>query len=150
MPKQLHLTKDFFVNAPENEARQHILELPNCINNIKFVEQNPVRHSIRFMYERPADAAEENNYIDISLLPLSVNQTRVTLHGSYINGNAFHKDIKLTNALCNVESAIHAVVKGAVNEYVPQQIKMSNSRNLNIILAAAGLAGLVYLIKSWF
>ena len=150
MPKQLHLTKDFFVNAPENEARQHILELPNCINNIKFVEQNRVRHSIRFMYESPADPAEENNLIDISLLPLSVNQTRITLHGSYINGNAFHKDLKLKNALSNVESAIHAVVKGSINEYVPQQIKISHSRSLNIILVAAGLLGVVYLIKSWF
>ena len=150
MPKQLHLSKDFFVNASEEQARQHILHLPNCVTNIKFVEENPVRRSFRFLYERPAETPGENNYIDVSLLPLNVHQTRVTLHGSYINGNLFYKDFKVNNALCNFESAIHAVVKGTINEYVPQQMKINNSRNLNIILALAGLAGAYYAIKNWF
>jgi hypothetical protein len=150
MPKKMNLTKDFFVNAPEDEARQHILKLPNCVNNIKFIEENPVRHSFRFIYERPTEAPEEYNYIDVSFLPLNVHQTRITLHGSYINGSQFHNDFKVTNALCNVESAIHAVVKGTVNEYVPQQMKIRNSRNMRYVLAAAGLGGAIYLIRNWF
>src|SRR5215203_292152 len=149
MPKQMHLSKDFFVNASEQETRQHLLQLPACINNIKFVEENRVRNSFKFVYERPAETIEDYNYIDVSLLPLNVHQTRITLRGSYVNGNIFHRDFKVSNALCNFESAIHAVVKGAVNEYEPQQIKISNSRSVNIILAVAGLAGAYFLIRNW-
>ena len=150
MPKQLHLSKDFFVNASELETRQHILQLPTCINNIKFVEENTVRHSFKFVYERPAETPDNYSYIDVSLLPLNVNQTRITLRGSYVNNNVVHKDFRVSNALYNFESAIHAVVKGAVNEYEPQQIKISNSRSLNVILALVGLAGVYFIIKNWF
>ena len=150
MPKQLHLSKDFFVNASELETRQHILQLPTCITNIKFVEENTVRHSFKFVYERPAETPDNYSYIDVSLLPLNVNQTRITLRGSYVNNNVVHKDFRVSNALYNFESAIHAVVKGAVNEYEPQQIKISNSRSLNVILALAGLAGVYFIIKNWF
>jgi len=150
MPKQLHLSKDFFVNASEQETRQHILQLPTCINNIKFVEENTVRHSFKFVYERPAETPDNYNYIDVSLLPLNVHQTRITLRGSYVNNTVFHKDFKVSNALYNFESAIHAVVKGAVNEYEPRQIKINNTRSLNVILALAGLAGVYFIIKNWF
>ena len=150
MPKQMHFSKDFFVNASEEEARNHILHLPDSISNIKFVEENPVRHSFRFVYERTAESPEEYNYIDVSLLPLNVHQTRVTLHGSYVNGGMFQKDFKISNALCNFESAVQAVIKGAINEYVPQQMKIGGSRGVNILLGLAGLAGIVYLIKNFF
>jgi hypothetical protein len=150
MAKRLHLSKDFFVNASEQEARHHILELPNCVSNIKLVEENPVRRSFKFVYERPADAPEEYNYIDVSLLPLNVHQTRIKLHGSYINRNLFQKSFKVNNALCNFESAIHALVTGSISEYVPQQVKIKNSRTLNIVLVLAGLAGVIYLIRNWF
>lgn len=147
----MHLSKDFFVNASEQETRQHILQLPACINNIKFIEENPVSHSFKFIYERPADTTIENySYIDVSLLPLNIHQTRITLRGSYNNNNLFYKDFKVSNALYNFESAIHAVVKGNVNEFEPQQIKMSNPRNINIALALALLAGTYFLIKNWF
>ena len=150
MPKQMHLSKDFFINASEQETRQHILQLPTCINNIKFVEENPVRHSFKFVYERPAETPDDYNYIDVSLLPLNIHQTRITLRGSYVNSTLFHKDFKVSNALYNFESAIHAVVKGAVNEYEPQQIKINNSRSFNVLLALAGLAGAYFVIRNWF
>ena len=146
----MHLSKDFFVNASEEETRQHILQLPASISNIKFVEENAVRRSLKFLYERPAETPEEYNYIDVSLLPLDVNQTRITLHGSYMHGNLFNKDFKVSNAINNFESAIHAIIKGSVNEYEPQQMKEKGSRSFNIILAVAGLAGVIYLIKNWF
>src|SRR5688500_15580010 len=101
MPKQMHLSKDFFVNASEEDARHHILHLPHCISNIKFVEENPVRRSFRFVYEQPAENPDKYNYIEVSLLPLNVHQTRVTLHGSYVNGAMIQKDFKISNALCN-------------------------------------------------
>ncbi len=150
MPKQTHLSKDFFVNASEEEARQHILHLPDCVTNIKFIEENRVRRSFRFVYERPSENPEEYNYVDVSLLPLNVHQTRITLHGSSVNANLFQKDFRVNNALCNFESAIHAVVKGSISEYEPKQVKISNSRHLHIILALAGLAGAYYLVKNFF
>jgi hypothetical protein len=150
MPKQLHLSKDFFVNASEEKARQHILQLPQCVHNIKFIEENRVRRSFRFVYERPTESPDDYNYVDVSLLPLNVHQTRITLHGSCINGTVFHKDFKINNALRNFESAIHAVVKGSISEYEPQQIKIKNSRNLQIILAVAGLAGAYYVLRNFF
>ena len=149
MPKQLHLSKDFFVNASEEKARQHILQLPQCVHNIKFIEENRVRRSFRFVYERPTESPDDYNYVDVSLLPLNVHQTRITLHGSCINGTVFYKDFKINNALRNFESAIHAVVKGSISEYEPQQIKIKNSRNLHIILALAGLAGAYYVIRNF-
>jgi hypothetical protein len=66
-----------------------------------------------------------------------------------MHGNLFQKEFKVNNALCNFESAIHAVVKGTINEYVPQQIKIKSSRNLNILLALAGLAGAYYVIRNF-
>jgi hypothetical protein len=149
MAKQSQLSKDFFVNASEEEARQHILQLPSCIHNIKFVEENRVRRSLRFVYEQQAQTSGDSSYVDVSLLPLNGHQTRVTLHGSYMHGNLFQKEFKVNNALCNFESAIHAVVKGTINEYVPQQIKIKSSRNLNILLALAGLAGAYYVIRNF-
>ncbi len=149
MAKQLQLSKDFFVNASEEEARQHILQLPHCVSNIKFVEENRVRRSFRFLYERATENNGDHNYVDVSLLPLNVHQTRITLHGSCINANLFQKNLKVSNALCNFESAIHAAVKGTANEYVPEQIKVGNSRNLNIILAIAGLAGAYFVIRNF-
>ena len=150
MPKQLHLSKDFFVNAPEEEARQHILQLPQCVTNIKFVEENRVRRSIRFIYERPTERPEDYNYVDVSLLPLNVHQTRVTLHGSCMNGGVSHKDFKINNTLRNVEAAIHAAVKGSIGDFEPQQEKTKSPNHLQIILALAALAGAYYLIRNLF
>ena len=69
MPKTLHLSKEFFINAPEQTARQYILQLPECISNIKFVEENQVRQSMRFVYERAEETNVESNLIEVSLLP---------------------------------------------------------------------------------
>lgn len=149
MPKQTHLSKEFFVNASEIEARQHILQLPNCIHNIKFVAEDSVKRSMKFVYERPAESPEYYNYIDVSILPLSVHQTRVRLHGSYINGNVFNKDFKIINALSNFESAVNASVQGTINEYEPPQEKIKRSWYVGVLLILAALAGVFYLIKTW-
>ena len=150
MPKHLHLSKEFFVNAPEQEARQYILQLPECISHIKFVEENRVRQSMRFIYERAEEANAESNLIEVSLLPLNVHQTRITLHSTYNGQPAVKKDFKITNALSNFESAIQAVVKGAINEYQPQQFKAKSPQGIRYLLGLIGLGCVVYLIKSFF
>lgn len=147
MPRQTFLSKDFFVNASEAEAKQRILELPGCISNIKFVAEDVVRHSLKFVYERPSDFPENYNYIDVSLLPLSIEQTRISLHGSYPNGNVFRNDMQVANALSNFESAVHAAVKGSMQDFEPKQIEDNTAnKHLGVIAIVAAAAGLLYLV----
>lgn len=149
MPKQIVFSKDFFVNASEVDARRHILEIPDCISTIKFIEENPVRNSIRFKYGQPAELLENYDYIEVSLLPLNVHQTRITLQSACFNRTILKKNFKIKNALFNFESAINASVKGNLNEYVPQQIKYNNP-GWGIVLVLIGVAGIIYLIKDFF
>lgn len=149
MPRQTFLSKDFFINASEADAKQCILELPKCISNIKFVAEDAQLQTLKFLYERPADFPENYNYIDVSLLPLNLDQTRITLHGSYTNGCVFYNDSQVANALSNFESAVQAVVKGSINEFEPQDIKAnSTNKQLGVIAVVAAIAGLFYMIKS--
>lgn len=149
MPQQTFLSKDFFVNASEAEAKQRILELPNCINTIKFVAEDKVRHSLKFVYERPADLPENYNYIIVSLLPLGIEQTRISLHGSYPNGIRFRNDLLVANALSNFESAVHAAVKGSINEFEPEQVQENSThKHLSTVAVVAAAAGLIYLVST--
>jgi hypothetical protein len=150
MPKTLHLSKEFFINAPEQTARQYILQLPECISNIKFVEENRVRQSMRFIYERAEETNVESNLIEVSLLPLNVHQTRITLHGTYDGQNAVKKEFKITNALSNFESAILAVVKGTPDEYQPQHVKTKAPQSIRYLLGLVGLGCAMYLLKNLF
>lgn len=149
MSRQTFLSKDFFVNTSETEAKQRILELPACIGNIKFVAEDTVRHSLRFVYERPADFPENYNYIDVSLLPLGMEQTRVSLHGSYVNGTVFHNDSLITNALYNFESAVHAAVQGSIRDFIPEQLEENKAnKQLGVVAIIAAAAGLLYLVSN--
>ncbi len=151
MPRQTYLSKEFFVNASEQETRQHVLNLPNSINNIKFVAEDNVRHNLKFVYEAISDSADSNNCISVSLLPLSTNQTMISLQGSHSNGSAFHRDIQVTNALSNFELAVDAAIKGVLTEFQPVEIKRKkSSRNVSLISAVAILAGIVYFTKGWW
>jgi hypothetical protein len=150
MSKTLHLSKEFFVNAPEQEARQYILQLPECISNIKFIEENRVRQSMRFIYERAEETNIESNLIEVSLLPLNVHQTRITLHSTCSGQPAARKEFKISNALSNFESAIQAVMKGTINEYEPQQAKAKTPQGIRYLLGLVGLGCVVYLLKNFF
>ena len=150
MPRQTHLSKDFFVNASEAEAKQHILTLPNWVANIKFVAEDPVRHIIRFVYERPTDEPENYNCIDVCLLPLNVDQTKITLHGSYIHGNVFYNQAQTANALLNFQLAIVAAINGSINQFELQQLEEEKKfKHMHIIAAATALAAIIYLLKWW-
>lgn len=150
MPKTLHLSKEFFINAPEQTARQYILQLPECISNIKFVEENRVRQSMRFVYERAEETNVESNLIEVSLLPLNVHQTRITLHSTCSGQPAVRKEFKISNALSNFESAIQAVVKGTINEYEPQEAKTKSPQGIRYLLGLIGIGCAIYLLKNFF
>ena len=150
MPKTLHLSKEFFINAPEQTARQYILQLPECISNIKFVEENRVRQSMRFVYERAEETNVESNLIEVSLLPLNVYQTRITLHSTCSGQPAVRKEFKISNALSNFESAIQAVVKGTINEYEPQEAKTKSPQGIRYLLGLIGIGCAIYLLKNFF
>jgi hypothetical protein len=149
MPRQTYLSKEFFVNASEQEAKARILSIPEGVNNIKFVAEDGMRHSMKFIYEQwSGDAA--NNCIQVSLLPLSVNQTRVSLHGSHHDGTAFYKDVEVDNALSNFERAVQAAIQGSIHDFEPQEAKRKEQKSINTIAIVALLAGVVYIIKQLF
>jgi len=121
MSKQNHLSKDFFVEAPEHETRQAIMGIPQFINNITFINEDRVTTSLGFLYKRPS--VEQDHCINVSILPLTNHQARVMLRISYANGQFFQKDTLIYNALLNFESAVHAAVNGSLPNYKAQEIK---------------------------
>ena len=144
MSRQTFISKDFFVNASEQVARQTILSLPKAISNIKLVAENPRLHSVTFLYERPDD--ELPNHVAVSLLPLNESHTQVTLHGSYPNGSAFYNDPYINNAVANFESAIHAAINGNLSQFQPEIPKKNISqRFLHLIAMAAAFIGVIFL-----
>jgi len=148
MPRQTSLSKNFFLNASEGEAKQLILALPQSIDNIRFVSEDDIRHTLNFRYKDLVHSVHRDNCISVSLLPLSVNQTMVSLHASHTNGSAFHKDLIVTNALHNFEQAIVASARGTLAEFVPSPVK-KNTKQMPVSLMAlvAIVAGIVYLLK---
>ncbi|HZF66100.1 MAG TPA: hypothetical protein VEY32_06375 [Flavisolibacter sp.] len=149
MPRQTYVSKEFFVNAPEAETKQRILELPNCVSNIKFIAEDQVRHSMKFLYERAENDPQHLNYIQVSLLPLSVDQTRIALHGSNVNGSMLYNDAQVTNALINFETAIQAAVKGTIESFQPKHVRLTRrQKSFSIALAVALLAVVAYLLKN--
>lgn len=150
MPRQTYLSKEFFVNASETDVKQHILTLPDCIATIKFVAEDSVRQTMKFLFERPTESPENYNCINVSLLPLNVNQTKITLHGSYVHGSVFQDEAEVQNALLNFESAIEAAIQGSMNDFKLQPVKsQSTYKHIGIIAAIAAAAGIIYLVKGW-
>lgn len=132
MPRQNFISKDFFVNATEEETRRSIKELPAFVPNVKMVRENKVIPSVKFLYERAAE--ERHHHVDVSVLPLTDMYTRVTLHVSYASGLAFNKDPYINNALQNFESAIQAALGGQADAYQASMVKESAPRRLGQFL----------------
>lgn len=146
MPRQTYISKDFFVNASEREAKNCILQLPEAVSNIKFVAEDPVRHSLKFVYEGEDELPD--NLVDVALLPLSIDQTRVTLYGSYTDGASIYKANEVSSTLQNFETAINAAVKGTLNDFQPRKLKIkSMKKTLKYIMGLSILSGVVYLMR---
>jgi len=141
MPRQTFITKDFFVNASEKMTKQIIFAIPSFFSAIKFIEENNRLHSVRFFYEKNNNKPPA--YIDVSLLPLNENQTKITLHGSYVNGAFFYKDEYMLSALNNFESAIYAGLDGNLSRFEPEPPKKNTKQKMlgpmYLILAFIGV-----------
>jgi hypothetical protein len=118
MPRQTFLSKEFFINSSEKHAKLSLLSLPQLVGDIKFVSENRLTKSLRFLFQ---NITEKKNYqVDVSLLPLDDNYTQVNLHVSYTNEQAFVHDNSIRYALINFQDAIYAALKGDINYYKPK------------------------------
>ena len=117
MPRQTFLSRESFVDATEKQTRETLLSIPAFVSNITLVSENIIRESFRFDYE----LTEKNLYyvIDVTILPLNDQYTRISLHASHSNGHAFYEDSDMAFALHDFESAIHAALKGDLAHYRP-------------------------------
>lgn len=140
MPRQNFLTKDFFVQASENQTKQALLEIPVFAEAISFAGENTLLQSWRFLYTR---SEGENQVLSISLLPMNDGHTHVTLHSTYANGHAFHKDKYIVNALDNFESALKAALSGDEQGYMAKSPKSNATRRvigyLMLMLSSIGM-----------
>lgn len=68
MTRKNFISKEFFVNATEQQTHETLFDIPQHLNNIKLVSKHTPAHTVNFLYER-----EENHlhyHVDVSLLPL--------------------------------------------------------------------------------
>src|SRR6476620_186632 len=127
MPRQTFLSRESFVDATEKQTRETLSSIPAYVSHIVLVSENPVIESYRFTYDK---ADKKLQYIiDVRILPLNDQYTRISLHASHSNGHAFYADSDMAFALHDFESAIHAALKGDLAHYKPagQKIKEANS-----------------------
>lgn len=138
MIRKNFISKEFFVNASEQQTHDTIFDIPHFVGNIKLVNKHTPAHTIKFLYER-----EEGNlqyHVDVSLLPLDQHCTSVCLHISYTNGQVFTKDSNIINSLNNFETAIQSALKGSLASYQPlpqKQSKTAQFAHATMMLAAS-------------
>lgn len=145
MPRQNFLSKESFVEANEVQVKESILSLPVFASNIRLLAENKMLQTFKFSYHLPQKELEY--YIDVTILPLDNQYTRISLHGRYCNGHAFGNDANMAMALHDFESAIQAAIKGDVTSYKPYQPKEKGSKKF-IQLAATFMASAgVFILK---
>ena len=126
MPRQNFLAKESFVNASESLARESILSIPVFANNIRLVTENKMLQNFRFLFEQ-----QDRNliyYIDVSVLPLNDEFTRISLHATHTSGQAFHQDPDMAIALHDFESAVAAALNGDTSLYQPTTRQTKNTK----------------------
>jgi len=144
MPRQNFLSSDFFVMSSERVAKQALINIPEHVSNIKFLKENQLVNSMRFLYVHPEK--EVHNYIDVSVLPLDDQYIRFCLHASYTNGQAFYTDPDISNALQNFEKAVHAALKNDYS-YLRQNTKQASATPSYLVNAFLSMLGLLFLWK---
>lgn len=141
MPRQNFISREAFVEATENQARESLLSVPVFVPNIKLIEENTKLQSFKFRYQLPQKNLEY--HVDVTLLPLDTQYIRISLHGEHSNGEAFDNDSDMAIALHDFESAIGAALKGDVSNYKPYQPKEKKSNKFlqytTAFIASAGV-----------
>jgi hypothetical protein len=146
MPRQNFLSRESFVDASETQTRDSLSSIPAFVSNIRFVSENKMVGSTRFSYEQPVKNTEY--FIDVSVLPLNEQYTRVCLHGTHVNGHSFQNDSDMAIALHDFEAAMQAALKGDVSSYSPYEPKSGSSKKfLQFASAFIASVGVFFLRK---
>jgi hypothetical protein len=146
MARKNFISKEFFVNATEQQTNETLLDIPQFVHNIKLVNKRTPAHTVKFLYEK--EDLNLQYHVDISLLPLDHNYTSVCLHISYANGQVFNKDSNIILSLNNFEAAIQAALKGNLSEYQPVAKKQSTAtRFANATMMLAASASMMFLSR---
>lgn len=116
MPRQTFLARESFVDAGEQQTRESLRTIADHLPNVSFLAENRIVDSMRFSYEK--FDKKSDFFIDVTILPLNDQYTRVSMHASYSNGHAFYEGSDLAFALHDFESAIHAALKGELSQYL--------------------------------
>jgi hypothetical protein len=144
MPRQTFLSGESFVDATEKQTKETLFSIPAYISNIRLVAENKMIESYKFSYEQ---AEKKLHYIiDVSILPLNDQYTRISLHASHSNGHAFYEDADMAFALHDFESAIHAALKGDLAHYKPagQKLKQANNWTQIFTVFRSSISDLVF------
>jgi hypothetical protein len=145
MPRQNFLSRESFVEASEIQAKESLLSIPVFVPNIKLIAENTKLQSLKFCYQLPQKDIEY--YVDVTLLPLDTQYTRISLHGEHSNGEAFDNDADMAMALHDFESAIGAALKGDVSIYKPYRPKERKTKNFFQITATIAASAGIFILR---
>jgi hypothetical protein len=149
MPRKTFTTKQFFVNASHRQALQAVATLPQILGRLKLISENPNLNSFLFFYEQVG--VPLHSHVSVSLLPLDDEQTQVTVHGSYANGQAFYDDPYIANALANVEAALQSTINGGTASFELVEAKQNLSYKwLRLVGTAAAFLSAVFIWRKFF
>lgn len=146
MNRRNFISKEFFVNATEQQTHETLFNIPKHISNIKLVDKHTPAHTVKFLYER--HDANLQYHVDVSLLPLDHNYTSVCLHITYANGQVFTKDSNIILSLNNFEAAIQSALDGNLASYQPMVRKPSKLQQLaHTTMMVAASVGMLFMSR---
>ena len=134
MPRQNFLSRESFVTATEQQAKDSLLSIPAFVSNITLIGENKMIQSFKFCYSMPVKNIQY--HVDVSMLPLNEQYMRISLHGRHAGGQAFSHDADMAIALHDFEAALQAALKGDTALYKPYQPKVRNRRKVVQFVAA--------------
>jgi hypothetical protein len=147
MSRQNFISKEFFVNASEQDTQQLLLQLPHFVPAIKLAKKPVTVFTTDFIYQR----SNGDHHVMVSLLPLDHLYTNVTLHVSYANGAVFYKDQTINNSINNFEAAIHNALKGNLAHFQPQEVPIKTHKKIiQLLISVFALAGSYLFLKKFF
>ncbi len=146
MPRQNFLSRESFVSASEQLTRESLLSIPVFAPHIKLQSENKMLQKFRFVFEQTEKA--EEYFIDVSLLPLNDQYTRLSLHATLPNGESFQNHPEMAMAMHDFESAVIAALNGDTSLYTPSSSLNGKSKNfLRTIMAVMASVSLLILKK---
>lgn len=109
-----------------------LLTVPQHLPYIRLQSENVQRQSLHFTYEQKGGA--QPFVMDVTILPLNDQYTRVSFHASYVNGQSFFEDLGMSLALHDFESALHAAIKEELQQYCRVQPREKKTGRLRLML----------------